>query len=172
MHVFLCVHATRKEPIKFYQQLIYAPNLKGRHYIRIATAVIACLVDAMSLKTTRITEKVSGEQTDLRAIEACVERRKRLPQKIYIFIYVIILLIRNIKYQGYQDAMSLQTTGASRESSLMSRQTLLMLSPLNFSLNLNSQFLFLLIATILKIHLEHLSMLLIVKTIDGFSINS
>ena len=94
MHVFVCVHATRKEPIKFYQQLIYAPNLKGRHYIRIATAVIACLVDAMSLKTTRITEKVSGEQTGLRAIEACVcvcvcvwrEEREAALENIHIYI--------------------------------------------------------------------------------------
>jgi hypothetical protein len=55
------VHATRtKEPRKCYQQLIYVPKLKGRHNMRIATAVIACLVDAMSLETIG-TEKVSDE---------------------------------------------------------------------------------------------------------------
>jgi hypothetical protein len=60
--------------------------------------------------------------------------------------------------------MSLQTTGASRESSLMSRQTLI-IDVKSFDFFPLSKFLvlFLLIATILKIHLEHLIMLLIVK---------
>jgi hypothetical protein len=59
--MYSCVHATRtKEPRKCYQQLIYVPKLKGRHNMRIATAVIACLVDSMSLETIG-TEKVSDE---------------------------------------------------------------------------------------------------------------
>lgn len=122
--MYSCVHATRtKEPRKCYQQLIYVPKLKGRHSMRIATAVIACLVDAMSLETIG-TEKVSDEQRQtlgqLKRVRVCIYREKKESALENTHVYIC----------NYEPS-----NNRSRESSLMiSRQTLQLLlsDPLSF----------------------------------------
>lgn len=91
--------------------------------MRIATAVIACLVDAMSLETIG-TEKVSDEQRQtlgqLKRVRVCIYREKKESALENTHIYIC----------NYEPS-----NNRSRESSLMiSRQTLQLLlsDPLSF----------------------------------------
>lgn len=91
--------------------------------MRIATAVIACLVDAMSLETIG-TEKVSDEQRQtlgqLKRVRVCIYREKKESALENTHVYIC----------NYEPS-----NNRSRESSLMiSRQTLQLLlsDPLSF----------------------------------------